>query len=154
VIRRAACLLATITMAGALGCRGDASLPRGEQTVDGVAVYLGIVPAALVQGHSTKPGDPQALHGGTPAVAASHHVMVALFDAETGARITVARVQASVGGSVARMLEPMEVNGLMTYGNFFALGRPGVERIRVEILLPGEPTPIEANFAYQHDPGT
>jgi len=152
--RRDACLLATITMAGALGCGRDAGLPRSEQTVDGVTVYLGIVPAALVQGHSTKPGDPQALHGGTTTIAASHHVMVALFDAATGARITVALVKASVGGSVAKTLEPMEVNGLMTYGNFFALSGPGVERIRVEILSPGKPAPIKANFAYQHDPGT
>lgn len=154
--RRSARLLAAVAVAaGVLGCARDADLPRSEQTVEGVKIYLGIVPAALVQGHSTTPGDPQALHGGTPAGSDSNHVMVALFDAASGARITDARVSASIGGgSAAKPLEPMEVNGLMTYGNFFALSSPEVRRIHVEILAVGKPAPIEADFAYGHQPGT
>jgi hypothetical protein len=152
---RYASLLAAIAMAGVLGCGPEGSLPRSEQTVGGVTVYLGIVPAALVQGHSTTPGDPQALHGGAQPGTGSHHVMVALFNAGTGARITDARVRASVDGRPSeKSLEPMEVNGLMTYGNFFALGGRGVRRIRVEILRAGKPAPIEADFAYEHQPGT
>ena len=153
--RRNPRLLAAVAMAVILGCGRDANLPRSEQTVEGVKIYLGIVPAALVQGHSTTPGDPQALHGGAPAGSGSHHVMVALFDAATGARITDARVSASIdGGSPAKPLEPMEVNGLMTYGNFFALTSPDVRHIHVEILPAGKLTPIEAEFAYEHQTGT
>jgi hypothetical protein len=155
MIWRRAFMVTAVVMAGVVGCGREDNLPRDEQTVDGVTIYLGIVPAALVQGHSNTPGNPQALHGGTPSGSASHHVMVALFDAVTGARITDARVEAGTGGGPhERPLEPMEVNGLMTYGNFFALDDRRVRRIRVEITLPGRPTPIEASFSYRHELGT
>lgn len=147
-------LAAMALLTGLLGCDRDADLPRSEQTVDGVTIYLGVVPAALVQGHSTTIGDPQALHGGTIPDPGSHHIMVALFDARSGARITDAQVTGSIGGSApAKALEPMEVNGLMTYGNFFALEGSDPKRIHVEILTPRSPTPIAADFAYEHEPG-
>ena len=155
MIRRGACLVAAVVMAGVAGCGREDNLPRSEQTVDGVTIYLGIVPAALVQGHSTTLGDPQSLHGGTPSRSASHHVMVALFDAVTGARITNARVEARVEGVPhAKLLEPMEVNGLMTYGNFFPFEDARARRIRVDIALPGRAAPLVAQFAYDHYPGT
>jgi hypothetical protein len=95
------------------------------------------------------------LHGGAQPGNGSHHVMVALFDASTGTRIVDAEVRASVDDrSPARPLEPMQVNGMMTYGNFFALGSGSVRRIRVEIALAGGAVPIVATFAYRHDPGT
>ena len=154
MIRRRACLLAALALTGVVGCGRDGDVPRSEQTVDGVTIYLGIVPAALVQGHSTTPGDPKALHGGAEPDAKSHHIMVALFDAGSGARIADASVLASAGGAAgAKPLEPMEVNGLMTYGNFFALGDRGVWHIRVEIALPGRAESIAAQFAYEHQPG-
>jgi hypothetical protein len=94
------------------------------------------------------------MHGGTPAGMGSHHVMVALFDAATGARITDARVSASIDGKPpTKPLEPMEVNGLTTYGNFFALSGPAVRRIHVEIVPSGKSEPIEADFAFEHPPG-
>ena len=155
MIQRGVCLVTVLVMAGVAGCGREDNLPRSEQTVDGVTVYLGIVPAALIQGHSTTPGDAQSLHGGTPSGSASHHVMVALFDAVTGARITNARVEARVESvSHAKPLEPMEVNGLMTYGNFFLFEDARVRQIRVEIALPDRASPLVAQFAYDHDPGT
>ncbi|HEU4693441.1 MAG TPA: hypothetical protein VFS23_33995 [Vicinamibacterales bacterium] len=155
MIRCVACLVTAVVMAGIAGCGREDILPRSEQTVEGVTVYLGIVPAALIQGHSTTPGDPQSLHGGTPSRSASHHVMVALFDAVTGARITDARVEARVEGVPhAKPLEQMEVNGLMTYGNFFPFEDARVRRIRVEIALPDRAAPLVAQFAYDHEPAT
>ena len=151
---RGAGLLPLVALASALACGRETGLPRSEQTIDGVTIYLGVVPAALVQGHSTTLGDPRSLHGGTPEGMGSHHVMVALFDAATGARITDARVSASIdGGPLTKPLEPMEVNGLTTYGNFFVLSGPAVRRIHVEILRSGKSKTIEADFAFEHQPG-
>ena len=138
-------------------CGDYADLPRSSQTVDDVTIYLGVMPAKLVQGHSTVPGDPQALHGGTPQKRSSHHIVVALFDAMTGARITDARVRAGVGdrsysGEPDRPLEPMQIAGVMSYGNFFLLEGTGTWRIHLEVLSAGASRPIEADFAYEHVP--
>lgn len=70
------------------GCSDDADLPRSTQTVDGMTVELGVVPAVSVKDHATAPPDPNALHGGTPPNSSSHHIVVASFDAKSGARIT------------------------------------------------------------------
>ena len=138
-MRSIAPAIAATTLAVLAACGGVDDLPRSVQTA----------------GHSTTPGDPQALHGGAPLRIPSHHVMVALFDAGTGTRFTNARVRARVGeGSPAKALEPMEVNGMMSYGNFFEFGGGGLQRIRLEILLAGRPSPTEAEFAYEHQPGT
>lgn len=139
------------------GCSDYADLPRSTQTVDGMTVYLGVIPAELVQGHSTAPGDPQALHGGTPQKSSSHHIVVALFDAKTGARITDARIRAGAGDrsynhEPERSLEPMEINGAMSYGNFFLMQGAGAWRIHLEILRVGASRPVEADFAYEHVP--
>lgn len=137
------------------GC-GDASpLPRNTQTVGGMTIDLGVVPAELVKGHSTEPHDPGALHGGTPADSSSHHIVVALFDAKTGARITDARIHAGVGDRSYNhkpdtWLEPMRINDTLTYGNFFLMQGPGEWRIHLEIFRPGLALPVEADFGYEH----
>lgn len=139
------------------GCGDFGDLPRSEQTVDGMTIYLGVVPAELVQGHSTQPGDPKALHGGTPKDRASHHIVVALFDARTGARISDARVRAGVGDhsynhEPTRWLEAMQIDGTVTYGGFFLMQGRGVWRVHLEIHRPGAVKPTEADFAYEHVP--
>ena len=139
------------------GCSSSSDLPRNTQTVDGMTIDLGVLPAELVKGHTTAPGDPNALHGGTPPNSGSHHIVVALFDAKTGARITDARIRAGVGDSSYNhapdtALEPMEVNGAMTYGNFFLMQGAGVWRIHLEIQRPGVPAPVRADFGYEHSP--
>lgn len=142
-----------------VGCSpSTSSLPRNTQTVDGVTIDIGVVPAELVQGHSIELGDPKALHGGTPKNSSSHHLIVALFDAKSGARITDARIKAGVGNRSYNhepdtWLEPMQINGTTTYGNFVLMPGEGVWRIHLEVLRAGAQRSIEADFAYEH-PGT
>lgn len=150
---------ALLVAVGALvvGCSHDTNLPRNSQTVDGMTIELGVLPAELIQGHLTAPGDPNALHGGTPPNRSSHHLVVALFDAKTGARITDVRIRAGVGNrsynhEPDKVLEPMEINGAMSYGNFFLLEGEGVWHIHLEILRAGAPRPVEVDFAYEHPP--
>jgi hypothetical protein len=83
--------------------------------------------------------------------------VVALFDAQTGARITDARIRAGVGDRSHNhepdsSLEPMQIDGMMSYGNFFLLQGAGTWRIHLEILRAGALRPIEADFAYEHLP--
>ncbi len=152
--------VALVVAIGALvaACSHNTDLPRNTQTVDGMTIELGVLPAELIQGHRTAPGDPNALHGGTPPNSSSHHLVVALFDAKTGTRITDARIRAGVGNrsynhEPDRLLEPMKVNGAMSYGNFFLLQGEGVWHIHLEILRAGAPRPVQADFAYERPSG-
>jgi hypothetical protein len=141
------------------GCGGDSQWPRNEQTVDGMTVDLGVMPAELVRGHPTAPADPNAMHGGTHKHSGSHHIIVALFDAKSGARISDATIRAGVGNRSYNhepdtWLEPMQINGTITYGNFFLMPASGLWRIHLQIYRTGVLKPTEATFAYEHPDDT
>lgn len=121
-----------------------------DRAVDGYAIYLGVVPAAIAQGHA--PGHPERnMHGGAPRGRGQHHVMVAVFDAASGARIEDAVVTAKVGepglAPVQKRLEPMAIAGAMSYGNYFALSPPGPYRIELRVVRAGA-APIVTTFTY------
>lgn len=120
-----------------------------RQVIDGVAIYFGILPAQLVRGHP--PEHPErGMHGGAPA--GENHLMVALFDDKTGARLTGAEVTATITGpdrfKAARKLEPMVIADSITYGNYFNMLGPGPYRIELLIRLPGAAKPIRARFGW------
>lgn len=120
-----------------------------RQVVDGVAVYIGMMPAELVHGHP--PGHPESgMHGGVPV--GENHLTVALFDDKTGERITRAEVSATITGpdsfKAAKKLEPMIIAGSATYGNYFSMPGPGPYRIVLRIRLPGAGRDIEAVFTW------
>jgi len=156
--KRAAVMLVLMAGAALSACSGTADLPRNSQTVDGITIYLGVVSAQMMQADIADRGDPKSMHGGTSPDAGSHHIVVALFDAKTGKRIVDARVKAGVGDrsydhEPDKPLEPMLVNGLMSYGNFFLMQGSGTWRIHLEIQRPGKTGSIQAEFAYDHAPG-
>ncbi len=149
--RHAGSLMAALVLIS--GCSDDADLPRSTQTIDGMTIEFGVIPAESLKNHATAPSDPNALHGGTPPNSSSHHIVVALFDAKSGARITDAQVRAGVGDRSYNhepdiTLEPMEINGAMSYGNFFSMPREGVWRVHLEVRRPGMTQPVEADFSY------
>ena len=141
----AAALSAAVALV--LGWRpAQAGEPR--QIVEGVAIYLGMVPAELVRGHPREHPESE-MHGGV-AVGESH-LMVALFDARTGERITRAKVTATITGADAKIdkpLEPMTVAGAATYGNYVYLTGHGPYRIELQVLLPGQSKPLRARFEW------
>lgn len=76
---------------------GVALANDGYLTSDGVAVYLGIVPAAVVRGHPSGHTE-GAMHGGAGSGRHQQHIVVAVFDAETGMRVENARVSVRIAG--------------------------------------------------------
>lgn len=120
-----------------------------QQVVDGVAIYFGIVPAEVVRGHPREHPEGE-MHGGVPA--GESHIMVALFDAKSGERITRAEVKVRVSGgpasSTEKRLEPMLIAGSQTYGNYFAMVGPGPYQIELHLRLPGRTKPIRARFEW------
>lgn len=120
-----------------------------QQTVSGVEIYIGIVPAAMVREHPRQHPE-RRMHGGSGS--SDYHVMVALFDAKNGARITDAQVGARLvapSQSVPETgLEPMTIAGALTYGNYFDMAPGGSYRIDVSIRRPGVAETVHATFRW------
>ena len=71
-------------------------------------MYLGVLAAALVRGY-------ERMHGDVSSSPHVFHVVAAVFDASTAARIEDAKVEARVTprrlAAKAQALEPMEITG-------------------------------------------
>lgn len=144
VVSRALCAAALMLVVTTSQAEEAGSL---SQTVAGVEIYLGVVPAAMVREHPRQHPEGR-MHSGTTG--RGYHVMVALFEAKTGARITDAQVGARLVSSAQSApetkLEPMSIAGAQTYGNYLDMVPGGSYRIDVSIRRPGIADPIHATF--------
>ena len=124
-----------------------------RSTVEGLNVYVGVLPAAMTRSQlKTDAGPP--MHGGAPRGAHVYHVTVAVFDAASGERRENLDVRARVSGvglsGPEKVLEPMILANTVTYGNYFILPGNDTYRIHVEIRQPGKPKPVTTDFTYEH----
>jgi hypothetical protein len=144
--------VSALLMGAFLSTAAPASAQEGEsyKVADGLGVYLGVLPAAIVRGQPE-----ERMHGGVPSGAHEYHIIIAVFDAATGARVEDAKVNATVsglghvGGRLVH-LKPMTIAGTVTYGQFVALPGEDIYDIAVDIFVPGRESPVRADFAYQH----
>lgn len=154
-LSRRTAIVAVIVAGSAVAVSGAAVQAADDYTrsADGLTAYLGVMPAEIVRGHP--PGHPeQAMHGGTPKGSHQYHVVAALFDSASGARISDATVTAQISGlglagSKAK-LEPMEIAGTISYGGFFNLPGRDLYTVRLTIERPGAARAVELNFKYDH----
>lgn len=115
---RALFALLAVTLVGAFAVPASAD-DDSYKVVDGLAAYLGVMPSGLVKGHPT--GHPEAaMHGGASGARHEYHVLIALFDSVTGARVEDAKVTANISGlghvgGTNVELEPMTIAGTVTY---------------------------------------
>ncbi len=152
----AARTLRTITFALALvaltaACKKQEA-PRNFQVVDGVAIYLGVVPTQIVRGHPGSHAESR-MHGGVPAASGSNHVVVALFEDATGKHIEDAQVFGSIteigAGSDRKKFERMKIDGTITYGGYILDTPAGHDyHLKLWIQLPGNKEAIEATFSH------
>jgi hypothetical protein len=154
--RRCLLLLAVLLLFACLGGGAAQADERGQyKVVDGVAVYYGLVPATIVKGHPPTHPEP-SMHGGLPS-GHEFHLVIALFDAATSARIEDAKVTARIaplgGAGASRALEPMQIAGTITYGAFFPLPLGDRYVISVTVERPGASHAISVDFSYDHQRG-
>jgi hypothetical protein len=135
--------------------QGD--VDANSMVLDGVLAYLGVLPAAMVRGHPRS--HPEAtMHGGVPEGRHQYHLVFALFDAASGARIETAQVSVEVMGlghigGTRLDLEPMMIADTVTWGTFVELpGRDSYE-ISFNVVLPGRTKAIVFPFTYTHSGG-
>ena len=139
-----------------LGVTASASAQDSDnyRVAQGLGVYLGVLPAAMVRGYL--PHSPEAtMHGGVPAGSHEHHIIIAIFDTATGQRVENAAVTMTVSatgqiGEHSVRLDPMAIAGTITYGAF--VNFPGTDRydIAVDITVPGRSNPVDVDFKYDH----
>ena len=124
------------------------------ESAGGLTVYMGMAPAEIVRGYA--PERPESMmHRGEPHQGRhEYHVMVAIFDAATGGRISGAAATAQVSAlglsGPSKKLEPMEVAGAMTYGNFFDLHGPDLYTVGLEVRREPSRPPVAFEFKYDH----
>jgi hypothetical protein len=122
------------------------------KTAGDLTVYLGVLPAAMIQGHDNHPEG--SMHRGVPSGEHAYHVMAALFETETGERIEDAMVEAQLTplglAPVTRRLEPMVIAGAITYGNYFTMRGDGSYQIAFFVTTPEIAEPVVLEFTYEH----
>ena len=123
-----------------------------SQTVDGVTIYLGVIPSEIIRGHP-KEHEESIMHGSPAKGSGYRHIVVALFDAKTNERIKDAKVTARVEqlGLTAdhKDLNAMPIAGTISYGNFFHMPGEGIYQIRVIVKRKLSAHSIEAKFDYR-----
>ncbi len=118
---------------------------------DGIVLYWGLVPSALVSQQHAQ----EELHGGRPPGGGKlNHLVVALFEAKSGVRVdnAVVRAQQSEPGIVdtpPKYLVPMSVNGQASYGQVFGMVYQGPYRFRVYVQLPQRTQELQFDFQAQ-----
>jgi hypothetical protein len=121
--------------------------------IDGLAVYLGVVPAEIVKGHPSG-HDETTMHGGPSKGRHEYHVVAAIFDAATGARVSSATVTAQISGlglsGTTKKLASMEIANTASYGGFFDLPGADFYTIRLTIQRPDRPQAVAVEFKYDH----
>jgi hypothetical protein len=135
----------------------SAAQSERSQVADGMFVHLGVMSTAVMW------KDPDLYsehftHGTPPAGKDMYHVLIALFDRSSGARITDAEVDMRVSplGLAGRKkhLEPMGPGDLVCFCNYFRMPATDSYEIRVSIRRPGVPEVTRAKFIYRPVPGS
>ena len=115
------------------------------KVVDGIEVYLGVVPADAVRD--------EKLHDRAPSGRGYYHVNISLHDAETKAEIKDAQVEARVAnpvtGGATRKLLPITTNDAVSYGNYFRMTGAEPYTITVRVRLPKAPDTVVARFDFK-----
>lgn len=123
-------------------------------TVGGVVIHVGIIPAKVLLQDAEHYGE-HNLQCKPSRARHSHHVLVALFDASSGERITDAEVNARISplGLVGprKHLHQVSIADAVTYCNYFNMSPTDTYVITVEIRRPGAPDVIKATFEYKPD---
>lgn len=129
-----------------------AAAPGDPKVVDGITVYLGVVPTELIRGYSAG-HEETTMHGGVPSGSGFHHVVVFFVDTRPHHSENM-QVRATVRplglAPEVKVLQPMRVGSTDTYGNYFSMPGGNPFGIAVELRRPGERNWHRVDFEYRH----
>lgn len=136
-------LIATGTILAALA----RPLTEYERSAGGLTADVSVTRAAVVT-------DQQTMHGGTSNGPHEYHIVAAIFDTASAARVSDATVTAKVWGlglvGDEAKLEPMKIADATSYGAFIHL--PGVDAYAIQLTIKraGSQRPVILDFNYDH----
>jgi hypothetical protein len=120
-----------------------------HKTVGGIDIFIGVLPVEIIRGRGKM--EHTEMHGGAPKRRDSYHLVVALFDRDSGARVTEASVSATIaapGMALSKKdLEPMKISDVVTFGNYFNMSSRAANSIALVVELPRKPI-LKAEFYY------
>jgi cytochrome c5 len=120
-----------------------------HQTVGGIDVYLGFIPASNIRALPESAPE-RTMHGGIPEAPGYYHINASLYDAKTRTPIHGAQIQMQFGSpglvGTVMTLEPMSLAG--SYGNYVKPQPGSPYLIGLSIKKPGESGTIEARFEH------
>ena len=126
---------------------GDATLSK---SIDGIDIYMGITHANLA-GQDLSAQQMVKIHG---LKGKKHHITVALFDGQTGQRITDAKVIAMIGemglSSNRKKLKYEKYGEAVSYGRDFYLSKEGPYWIDLKIKRNGLKQATVTRFEWEH----
>ncbi len=157
--RFAPLVLATSLLGLSSPARAQLVLDEESKTVDGLLIYIGLLPAEMLK-EQTQALTQKQMHGGVPGGKREYHFVVAIFHSETGVRVTDAKVKAQFSpdglAGQHKNLEPMEIAGATTYGEFFDLPTADRYVIKLEVKRGKTEKSVVIDFVettYHHEPG-
>lgn len=146
-----ASLMILITLSGC----GRAPSQTQSQVVAGLRFDYGVVPSAAVNEHPSDHPE-RTMHQGPPVAPDSYHVVLALFDAKSGARIKDADVTLELSGpghGVGRVTIPLQTMAQVadvTYGGYVTLPYSAKYRLTFDAAhAGGRRDTVKAAFVYE-----
>jgi cytochrome c5 len=141
------------------GAVASKSAPAAAQAADphariagGMEVRLGIVPAETLRLFPEGSAE-RRMNGGVPSGAGYYHLNVSLLDAKTKAPVGDAKVEMRVQqigmSGVTKTAEPVAINGVPSYGNYFRMRWNSTYRITVSIRTPRSASPVRVAFEHR-----
>lgn len=122
------------------------------KTVDGMEIYLGLMPAEVMRASPSGSAE-RTMHGGVPSGSGYFHVSVSVFDAASKSPVAGAKVNLRVGyldgSGVSKVLEPVTLNNVPSYGNYVRLRRNTQYVLIVRVQKPDMPRAAEARFEHK-----
>jgi len=119
------------------------------KTVGGIEVYLGFVSADTIRAYPEGSVE-RSMHGGVPSGSDNYHLNVSLLDRSSKEPIKDARVEIQVEqpglASETKVLDPVVINKVPSYGDYFKLRPKTHYVITVRVQRPASPRPLEARF--------
>ena len=120
-----------------------------HKTVEGMEVYLGVLPAETLRARHAGSDAQTKLYGGIPGGAGYFLVNVTLRDSGSKAEIKDAQIEARVANLMngeTRKLEPATINNSVSYGNYFQMPGKDPYTVTLKIRKPGAAMALETRF--------